>query len=516
MINKELAKELESNQNNLEPESEFNDTAEPIPEDNEDVELTVEYDKSYQQHHKLDEVYTWEQLGCRCADMIEKSNFLEKGVYNRKRFLIWFRKREKLGLNFDWHLVGRLYFISRRLERKYDHFTVIVGHEGCVVGETKISININNSKTYYPISSLYNMFKDGSDKQIFIYSYDEDKKEIIKNKILGVVYSGEKKVYRIELEEICDNPSLDNKEYSPRCLLSATSDHKIMTTNGWVELQDLTYKDEVMVVDNKTNNIKLYRVKLKEFNKIKKTYDIQCEEPYHNFIANDIIIHNSGKSTLAMNIVAWTAPDIELDCLIYDKNQYLRALEKYSLEFQRCGGDENQYKTKRNALLIDEGGTSLFSRESLSGSNKDMVKTFMIQRMLMIHVVICIPNYWDLDVFIRTHRINTLILIKERGEYKCAMGNAIKIINNAGKKDRNKPLIAVCLPYGSFFEGHCSDSFPDTINKDEYANKKLKYLIGSLKELNKQSKRAEKESEKEELTLDITDTAKIKLKDDDS
>jgi hypothetical protein len=203
--------------------------------------------------------------------------------------------------------------------------------------------------------------------------------------------------------------------------------------------------------------------------------------------------------------------------LIYDKNQYLRALEKYSLEFQRCGGDENQYKTKRNALLIDEGGTSLFSRESLSGSNKDMVKTFMIQRMLMIHVVICIPNYWDLDVFIRTHRINTLILIKERGEYKCAMGKAIKIINQVGKRDRSKTLISITLPYGSFFEGCCSDSFPNTIDKGEYTDKKLKYLISSLKELNrhsKESKESKKEREEEELIFDITNTTKITPIDD--
>lgn len=28
-------------------------------------------------------------------------------------------------------------------------------------------------------------------------------------------------------------------------------------------------------------------------------YDIECEEPYHNFVANDIVVHNSGKSNLS-------------------------------------------------------------------------------------------------------------------------------------------------------------------------------------------------------------------------
>jgi hypothetical protein len=31
-----------------------------------------------------------------------------------------------------------------------------------------------------------------------------------------------------------------------------------------------------------------------------RTYDIECEEPYHNFVANNIIVHNSGKSWSAL------------------------------------------------------------------------------------------------------------------------------------------------------------------------------------------------------------------------
>lgn len=32
---------------------------------------------------------------------------------------------------------------------------------------------------------------------------------------------------------------------------------------------------------------------------VEDTYDISCDKPYHNFIANDFVVHNSGKSTLA-------------------------------------------------------------------------------------------------------------------------------------------------------------------------------------------------------------------------
>lgn len=35
------------------------------------------------------------------------------------------------------------------------------------------------------------------------------------------------------------------------------------------------------------------------------TYDICCEDPHHNFVANGIVVHNSGKSLTAVNILRW-------------------------------------------------------------------------------------------------------------------------------------------------------------------------------------------------------------------
>lgn len=36
----------------------------------------------------------------------------------------------------------------------------------------------------------------------------------------------------------------------------------------------------------------------------KETYDIECEDPHHNFAANDIIIHNSGKTIAALGFIS--------------------------------------------------------------------------------------------------------------------------------------------------------------------------------------------------------------------
>lgn len=37
---------------------------------------------------------------------------------------------------------------------------------------------------------------------------------------------------------------------------------------------------------------------------IQHTYDIRCEEPYHNFVANDIVVHNSGKTIVLLGIMS--------------------------------------------------------------------------------------------------------------------------------------------------------------------------------------------------------------------
>lgn len=44
------------------------------------------------------------------------------------------------------------------------------------------------------------------------------------------------------------------------------------------------------------------------------TYDVCCEQPYHNFVANGVVVHNSGKTIMAL--LAAKALQERLDCLI--------------------------------------------------------------------------------------------------------------------------------------------------------------------------------------------------------
>lgn len=185
----------------------------------------------------------------------------------------------------------------------------------------------------------------------------------------------------------------------------------------------------------------------------------------------------SGKTTLATQLCAWVAPKMILEDLVFDMSHYIRKLQQVANNYKK-----NKAQGISRSILIDEGGISLFSREALTTSNKVLAKTFMVQRFLNVHVGICIPHFWSLDKLIREHRINSLIIVKERGYYKCITGKGIKILNKYGTKDKIKPLIAQPIPYGFFWDGTFNKEFPKTIDKEEYEKHKFKHIQNFLED----------------------------------
>ena len=46
---------------------------------------------------------------------------------------------------------------------------------------------------------------------------------------------------------------------------------------------------------------------------IEHTYDIQCEAPFHNFVANGIVIHNSGKTRTIVTKIKYLVVDLKVN-----------------------------------------------------------------------------------------------------------------------------------------------------------------------------------------------------------
>lgn len=92
-----------------------------------------------------------------------------------------------------------------------------------------------------------------------------------------------------------------------------TPDHKVFTKNGWKENKDLSFEDELLTADgySKINGFQ-------EFEKEENVYDITTGT--HDFLANGILVHNCGMSTLTSLIFFWK--------LVNFRNQWLVIISK--------------------------------------------------------------------------------------------------------------------------------------------------------------------------------------------
>lgn len=196
--------------------------------------------------------------------------------------------------------------------------------------------------------------------------------------------------------------------------------------------------------------------------------DLRREKDHFAVIVGD---EGDGKSTLETQMCAFISPGMDLKDICFDMQGYIKKLKEVAKDYRR-----NKLSKNDKSIGIDEGGLSLFSRESMSLSNRLLAKSFMVQRFLNVFVAICIPHYWSLDILIREHRIKTLIIITRRAKYKAIVGKGIKILNRLGKKDKDKPLKALPIPYGFFWDGAFHKSFPSTIDKKEYERYKFKHI----------------------------------------
>ncbi len=174
----------------------------------------------------------------------------------------------------------------------------------------------------------------------------------------------------------------------------------------------------------------------------------------------------SGKSTLAAQIACWVDPTFKPDNICFSLKEYVTALKN---------------SKKGSCLILDEGGMDLYSRQTMSQGNIQFTKLFMIQRQKNISVIVCCPSFWDVDPYIRRHRINTMIRIISQGKYMGYLPRAVNIINELGY--RKKPLTTIKFPTGSFWYGWFSKRLPKSLDRNKYLAKKAKHLDDFLREL---------------------------------
>jgi intein/homing endonuclease/ATP-dependent 26S proteasome regulatory subunit len=218
---------------------------------------------------------------------------------------------------------------------------LLVGPPGCLSADAEILIAnpsrhggrlLTIEQLYYRFNNLHkeavskgilsNYRKNWDGREEYkTYSIDETTGLVQLNKISGVVYSGIKEVYQITTNS--------------GSTIKSTKDHKFYTEQGaWVALEYLQVGDKLVVrkdgpllKDYSTgrNKIASYRehnmimgkiqsIKSIDYIGEENTYDIQMETPRNNFIANNFVVHNSGKSHCSKAIASFLElPLLRLD-----------------------------------------------------------------------------------------------------------------------------------------------------------------------------------------------------------
>lgn len=170
------------------------------------------------------------------------------------------------------------------------HMKALELQTGCITGDMEIGFNYNNLGFSLTIAEAYEhfhsvgFFKYTSWQQHYPLSTLSYKGDGISfNPVLDIVYSGLREVYKL---------TLDDGHF-----LKCTADHEVLSSIGMIRA-DLALGNRIMVSSGKYSKAISF-----EYLGVEPTYDIQCQAPYHNFVANGIVIHNSGKTYVATRTI---------------------------------------------------------------------------------------------------------------------------------------------------------------------------------------------------------------------
>lgn len=171
---------------------------------------------------------------------------------------------------------------------------------GCLAGDSRIAFNRGGKGFTLDIETAYKHYNQlgGSDKQnwdlsipTYVRSYTG--KSIQFHSIQNIVYSGIQEVFLVTLA--------DGKS------IKCTIKHPFMTNKGFIPACDIVGK--LVMCDNKGVPYYVEAVSIESLGE-EPTYDIICDDPHRNFAANDMIVHNSGKTLMSIALSIMLHADV--------------------------------------------------------------------------------------------------------------------------------------------------------------------------------------------------------------
>lgn len=186
---------------------------------------------------------------------------------------------------------------------------------GCLTGDTEVTfVNINGEAAYKKtMQELFGMWhgEDGAVgrkrvKEMRLRVLDEVSNQFTEGRIADVFDKGIQPVYRLSL--------VDGK------VIEATENHRFFTSEGWSTLREavclqgsganahptreahLVVNGMPVLVEEISRGAQRKECRLAghpvkvvdvEYVGVRQTYDLSVEGPWHNFVANGIVVHNS-------------------------------------------------------------------------------------------------------------------------------------------------------------------------------------------------------------------------------
>jgi len=160
----------------------------------------------------------------------------------------------------------------------------------CLGGSTEVIVNRAGCSRRFTLTHMAKMLSGGDgrytwrrDIDSYVACYDEEG-SIVSNRLIAFHHTGKKEAFKVSV-------GTHN--------LVASADHQFRTCDGYVRLADLRRGDRVLV-RTRARSVGEVRIDSIEQVEDQEMFDLSLEAPYNNYVANDFIVHNSGKCLIAL------------------------------------------------------------------------------------------------------------------------------------------------------------------------------------------------------------------------